>query len=245
MADQEKQRLYENLDDALFAVAMHDYVEEEGRRLLEEDERLKDDPAFDVPASLHQRALETIDREFARVARERRTARLKPFFRRAALVAVIIAALGTITAVSVEAIRTRFFNTVIRQQETHSSVSVEESADPAGLDGVPMPTWLPEGYELVEMVSPGTRQVILKYANPDGCELQLVWEKSIQSSTNIDSEDTAIYKELSINGNDAILTFKEDWLLFWIDYPASCSYQIFGGSGLTEEEIIKIAEHVQ
>ena len=43
-----------------FAELMRAYAAEEGKRLLEENERLKADPNFVVPESLHQKCMEIL-----------------------------------------------------------------------------------------------------------------------------------------------------------------------------------------
>lgn len=54
--------LRENYEDALFALLMNSWAEEEGKRLNEENERLKADPAFEVPESFDRRSLRAIRR---------------------------------------------------------------------------------------------------------------------------------------------------------------------------------------
>ena len=44
-----KEQLQEQYEDALFALLMDDMMEEEGRQLLEENERLKQEPSAAVP----------------------------------------------------------------------------------------------------------------------------------------------------------------------------------------------------
>lgn len=56
----------------MFALLMDDYIEKEGQRLREENERLKNDPAAAVPEDVRQRCIKTIRRECAR--KDRRTA---------------------------------------------------------------------------------------------------------------------------------------------------------------------------
>lgn len=43
------EKLQEQYEDALFALLMEEFAAEEGKSALEENERLKCDPAFDVP----------------------------------------------------------------------------------------------------------------------------------------------------------------------------------------------------
>ncbi len=44
--DQVRKKLYEEYEDSLFKLIMHDAAEKEGRLFLEEKEKLKNDPKF-------------------------------------------------------------------------------------------------------------------------------------------------------------------------------------------------------
>ena len=60
------ERLTEQYEDALFALLMVSVAEEEGKQALELNERLKADPAAEVPESARRRCEATIRREFNR-----------------------------------------------------------------------------------------------------------------------------------------------------------------------------------
>ena len=62
----DRKRLLDNYEDALFALMMDELAEQEGQRLLEENERLKQDPAAAIPEDVDKRCLKTIKRTFAR-----------------------------------------------------------------------------------------------------------------------------------------------------------------------------------
>ena len=61
-----KDELREAYEDALFALLMYDVAEHEGARLLEENERLKNDENAAVPESLDRKCRATIRRYFLR-----------------------------------------------------------------------------------------------------------------------------------------------------------------------------------
>lgn len=240
-----RNKLYENLDEAYFAVIMDQYTEEEGKRLLEEYRQQQDDPAMQVPDSLRQRSLDTIEQEFARRKKQHNVRRLQRGLSRVAIIVLAFLTLGTITVFSVDAIRTRLFNTAMEHRETHTSVSAVPRDETQEMPEIPMPTWLPEGYAFVEQVRTIPDQVIIEYKHEDGSKLEYIWENGTSTYMNVDTENATFIDELTINANDAIIAFKETWLLFWIDYTQDCMFQLYGGENLTEEEIIKIAESIQ
>lgn len=53
-------RELEQQEEEFFREAMQHYAAEEGRRAIEENERLKADPDFEVPASLYKKAMELL-----------------------------------------------------------------------------------------------------------------------------------------------------------------------------------------
>lgn len=61
-----REQLQEEYEAALFALMMDYMAQAEGKRLREENERLKNDPAAQIPESLDQRCLQTIQRAFLR-----------------------------------------------------------------------------------------------------------------------------------------------------------------------------------
>ena len=52
-----REKLQENFEDALFALLMEEVAEQEGQRLLEENEKLKRDPESTVPPEVDRRCL--------------------------------------------------------------------------------------------------------------------------------------------------------------------------------------------
>ena len=60
--DKAKQELREQYEDALFALMMEEYAQDEGKRLLEREQQLKDDPSFQVPEDFEAKGLQIIRR---------------------------------------------------------------------------------------------------------------------------------------------------------------------------------------
>jgi len=59
-----KEQLWEDYEDALFALLMDKVAEDEGVRLYEENERLRRDPAAEVPPEFDRKSREAIIRAF-------------------------------------------------------------------------------------------------------------------------------------------------------------------------------------
>ena len=59
-----KEQLWEDYEDALFALLMDKVAEDEGVRLYEENERLRRDPAAEVPPEFDRKSREAIIRAY-------------------------------------------------------------------------------------------------------------------------------------------------------------------------------------
>ena len=64
-----RERLKENYEDSVLALLMDEFAESEGKRYIEENERLRQDPSAGVPDVVERRALQTINRTFSRKGR--------------------------------------------------------------------------------------------------------------------------------------------------------------------------------
>lgn len=60
----EQEKLYEQYEDAVFALLMDKVAEENGKKLLQQNEALLADPDADVPETLSKRCLRTIEKAY-------------------------------------------------------------------------------------------------------------------------------------------------------------------------------------
>ena len=89
--------LREQYEDALFALLMEDYMEDEGKKALEENERLKCDDSFIVPEKTRKRCLKTISKFYIR-QNIRRSG--KVFYKAFTKIAVIVTISGMLFSLS-------------------------------------------------------------------------------------------------------------------------------------------------
>ena len=60
----EQEKLYEQYEDAVFALLMDKVAEENGKKLLQQNEELLADPDAAVPETLSKRCLRTIEKAY-------------------------------------------------------------------------------------------------------------------------------------------------------------------------------------
>lgn len=238
----------EKLEDLAASVLVEAYMEAKGRELLQLNEQLQEDTEFDYSAEAKQRILAAIDAEFRK---KRREAKLRRFRKLAARAAVFVGAfiiIGSAAVFSIDALRIRVLNTIIEYQETHATMFSEDDATTHNSSTevtYPGPTWLPNGFRLVEETQLTSEHVIYEYEHPDGRWIQCAWECDTVGVFNVDTEDVELYKELTINGNNAILVLKNEWNLYWIDYTSDSYYSLMADKSISEADLIAVAESIR
>lgn len=126
MTDREK--LLDNYEDALFALMMDELAEQEGQRLLEENERLKHDPAAATPEDVDKRCLKTIKRTFARKQHIELLRLVSAMFKKVAVFAFVGMILyGTAYAAFPE-VRTKTLNLLIEMSDVSVSLTLDGKA---------------------------------------------------------------------------------------------------------------------
>ena len=116
----QKEQLWENYEDAVFAILMDAVAEQEGEKGLQLMEELEHDPSAQVPEEVQKRAEKTIRKAFAAKNREP----VKRFtFKVVQRIAVAVLVVVITTACAFAAfpeVRANVLNTIIRTFEDHT-----------------------------------------------------------------------------------------------------------------------------
>ena len=193
-----------------------------------------------VPPELLRRMRPLLADPFGRKRRLRRRAG------RTAAAVVLAAALtaGTVLAVSPEA-RAWVRNMIVEILEEYTTIRfVNETGGQTGETGQWAPAWLPEGYELTEIVNLGTR-TRLTYTNSDGNTIYF------QHSTagTISSFNNEHHEEMDVRINDLpgyLLRAVEPGYrssLTWYDQASGTAFSLM--AELPADELIQIAESIE
>lgn len=141
---EQHEALFEQYEDALFALWMERVAVSEGKKLLEENERLKNDPAAAIPGTTMRRCRQTIGRAFAK----RSVTAVKRVGMRALHVAAIVVLICTVLMVTAVAMipnaRETLLNLVVEVLDTNTKFAFTPSENALPLNA----RWLPEGFEL-------------------------------------------------------------------------------------------------
>lgn len=242
-----RKKLYEEYEDSLFKLLMHDTAEIEGKHFLEEREKLNHDPEF-LPSS---EAFEQFSRELdTRLKKSKTYAKRRhiPKVLNKAAVAMFFMIVILFTAVtSVQAWRVKVLNLLINIQQEYTSFQLKESKSGSG-GGSPVvdwskayvPTYIPEGYK-VSRISNNESLRKITFENEQGLFI-LYTELSEGNTLGVDTENASVVKTVSINGHEGTLVVKNslvtivwkiDNRMFTVQAPTS------------EDTAVKIAEGVK
>lgn len=240
----QKEQLWENYEDAVFAILMDAVAEQEGEKGLQLMEELEHDPSAQVPEEVQKRAEKTIRKAFAAKNRES----MKHFtFKVAQRIAIAVFAAAVLAAGTFAAfpeVRANLYNLIIREYEDHAEFDYTEqfSDEYSSADFTIEPGWLPDVFTLSDEGE--TYTLIYKtYKEKDGKDISIT--KSIMSggSLAIDSEN-AKKSTADIQGHEATLFEKGSWTSLVIPMPEIDEIVYLESNGVSMDEVIKVAENL-
>lgn len=251
----ERERLIEEYEDAFFAVLMHDLAEYEGKKLIIENDNLKNDPAFEVPDYVHKRSLSTI----RRAMRKEKVIRGLKFSKRAiykvAVVFLIASVLFTSAYASVPSFRARTLNLLIEISDvsalltmsqydnvpdaTNSSLMDEKST----LLGYSIPH-ISSGYSLSFSESNDNYSATLYYLDSDGNYILISVTNGDHQNHNIDTEKADRIEQLAVSKYDVILVTKDGERCATLADTDKGYFISIYASNISREEILLMLEEM-
>ncbi len=207
--------MQEQYEDALFALLMDDYVEEEGKRLQEENERLKNDPSAAVPEEARQRCLKTIRREFAQMDRRAAGRAALHVLKRVFVITAICMLLFTTAFALNPEFRAGTLNLLLEVTERYTLLRIGEKSGPSGdtaaaggarfLFDYRLPE-VPEGFT-VDRGENGHYEAWIRYINDDGATIIFDVYKTNGGAYTIDTENAQV-ENIMIHGYDGMIVEK-------------------------------------
>ena len=151
---------------------------------------------------------------------------------------------------TVSAFRTAVVNFIVDNFGKGAAVrSDEDSLNDDRALVVKSPTWFPEGkWEMVFLSDQGSIYLI-DYADDNSNQI-LYSELPTETSTlSIDTENAAVTTDITVNGNQAIMSVKGEMIILaWIDDSNStiCTLEVHGQEFVAKPEIVlRIAESIK
>lgn len=261
-----RDELRERYEDALFAFLMEDVIETEGKKMLEENERLKQDPLAAVPEAVDYRCIQTIKRGFAKERRHTVGRITYRVLNRVAMIAVMCALLFVTAFAASSEIRSKTINLLIEVSDTFSTLTLRESqmapnqTDFSDLStetmsllcGYHFPN-VPEGFT-VEYQGGGQSSGYIQYINADGATILFdIFEISDGDEYIIDTEDAEL-TNMRIHGYEGLLVEKQNEFdsgivvnsidVVWGDTDQS-KFILIRGYNVDRETILTLADGVK
>lgn len=247
-----REQLQEQYEDALFALLMDELARSEGEKLLEENERLMQDPDADIPDDVMKRCCKVINWEFSKknaVATYKVSVRV---LNKIAVFAFIAILLFTTAFAASENFRVNTLNLVIEVFERNTDYRVNPTPQLSESDLGFEVGWKPDGFVLVKCNSHEYADWAT-YQGPDnsllGINLATITKSGVIS---VDTENATI-EEITINGIEATLIIKEDHYQVVMPLPERGQMLLVGLSWITskyptpmytKEEFLRIVENI-
>lgn len=242
-----RKKLYEEYEDSLFKLVMHDVAEKEGQLFLEEKEKLKNDLAVLPSQMAVQKFSRQLDTHLKKSQAYDRRRRIWQALNRAAVALLIVIVIFFTTVATVEAVRVKVLNFIMGIQKQYTSFQLKESS--SGSEGgsamidwcrAYVPTYIPDEYE-VNTVSDGKLLKTIEFKNPQGSFITYT-ELSEGTKPALDTENASVFEAVSVNGHEGTLVVKNSLVtIIW-----AMQDRMFMIRGEIEKDMaVKMAEGVK
>ena len=241
-----REKLRENYEDSVLALLMDEFAESEGKRFIEENERLLKDPSAAVPEDVERRALQLIGREFAKKNRAHTGGKLLRFLTRIAIAALIAVLLfGAAFALS-DSVRAGTLNFLMQIDERIATWQFgETNTTTSNMDSLDiLIEWLPDGYERQPLILSTPVDVVMDCINDAGDLIRVSVHASEDYMHFLDLEDADYYEDIIVQGCEGMLRIKDGYIR--ITWPYSDTELVITviSSDVDLDTILQVAESV-
>lgn len=245
--EQVRKKLYEEYEDSLFRLVMHDVAEKEGRLFLEEAEKLKNDPEFQPSQEAVQKFSKQVDAHFKKTKAYARRRRVGQALNKAAIAMLIVLVILGASVITVQAVRVRVLNFLMDIHQEYTSFQLQDSSSGLEDGGTTIdwhqayvPTYMPEGYE-ISAISDGKLSKTIEFINGQG-SLITYMELSASAKPAVDTENASVFKRVSVNGHKGSMVVKKSLVtVIW-----AMNDRMFMIRGQIDQDLaIKMAEGVK
>lgn len=232
MNDKRRMELLEQYEDAVLALLMDQYAEEEGEHLLQEFAvAAQNGDIPEIPAELDEQCQKLIHTTFTK---RKRIAWIKSLYRsaaKAAMFLLILLGISTATVLSVNALRVPVLNFLMAVNEKHGIVLFSDDVDNTAKNSTVieiLDAHKPAGYISVIYQEDQDGFILAGYQNENGEILTFEITPSI-GQMFLDTDD-ATYTSLDLCGYDALLIEKDGYHIMWIDDKNAQAYTLYASS---------------
>ncbi len=152
-SDEISKKLYEDYEDSLFRLVIHDTANKEGKLFLEEKEKLKNDPKSYPSKEVSQKFCQQLDARLKKPKTYKARQLMLRRFNRTAVEILFVVVILLTTVASVQALRTKVLNFFMDIQPGYTSFQLKENDKSTNKEtpvvnwtNAYVPTYIPDGY---------------------------------------------------------------------------------------------------
>ena len=230
----EDERLYEQYEDAFFALVMNRVAEANGKELIQKNEELLTDPNAAVPESLSKRCLHTIEKSYRKAQIQKAAKKTLRTLNRVVLWILIPLFMFVGVFAASETVRVKTLNYLVETFDFGTSyelfvgqnnmeVPIEENKA-RGLNAVPADFVLITNEE-------SETSCIYHFQNGHSEEFEVsiyyISEASV-STVTIDTEDAEVREE-NLDGQGVSIVHKDNFYqIFWLEDTSNLMFVVYG-----------------
>ncbi len=232
--DKSDEKLREQYEEAFFQELMEGYDEYQGEKLRREAEAENSEgPSAELIAQMEAKIAKEINRQ----KRMKTVPKLRRFGKYVAIFFVAIAAVFSVSFVTVDAFRNSLLNYIFSNQGDSTVHVIQHNQN-----GVFAPSYIPQDMSIV-LYSDEIEPVEIIIQNDDGTSYAHIFIFGNQAQVYSDTEDVTAIEYIDINGIDGEYSEKDGRAsLIW--YNANQTYIAQMKSNLSKEEMINIARSI-
>lgn len=246
----EDERLYEQYEDAFFALLMNRVAEANGKELMQKNEELLADPNAAVPESLGKRCLHTIEKSYRKAQIQKAAKKTLRTLNRVALWILIPLFMFVGVFAASETVRVKTLNYLVETfdfgtsyelsvgQNNKTEVSAKENKVRV-LNAVPTDFFLTTSEE-------SEASCIYHFQNSRGEEFEVtvyyISETTVATVT-IDTEDAEVREE-NLDGQGVSIVHKDSFYqIYWLEDTSNLMFVVYG-ENISLDVLQSVAERI-
>lgn len=244
----DKATLIDKMDDIKIKLALLDYMDMEGKLLIEENKALQYDELFSLDEKTKKKIQKSINKYYIK-NRIKKVTNIKPKnIYKVAAILIFSFIIISVSVFNVKAIKNKLFNFILDMRDEYTSIQLVPTEDTGSSNitinwkNAYVPTRIPEGYRLSSVTSNDLLKV-LKY-NDSNDSLIILQQFSGEGTINVDMENADSILKVFVQDSEGILVEKGYVITISWNYADYIFLMDFVKSGLSREEVLDIAESV-
>lgn len=243
----QREKLIEDLEEALFAVIVNDYMEADGARLLERSRRLKAQPDVTVSEQADEKCLRLIGKVHRKERHRKYRRSAYKLASKVALVACCLALLFTTAFAVSPTLQERTVNLIIRTFDVSTDFEFYDPLDPQYVQpetsfGQYDFTFIPDGFVWVDGESSDT-YFWRRYENRNGDMIHI--EASIgMGDFSVDTQGAQMTESVAFGGLEGVYAEKDGLCSYHLGDTEHLGFVSVTGSGVDREELDSIVKGI-